>query len=163
MLSVMPRRLVLVLTALAFACGGDDDAHEGGHQFEPVDCTAETRADAFSQGLAKTGPGGLTFELTSADPATPVKGDNSWQVLITDGDSSVRDTPKPGLTLDVTPWMPDHGHGTQVAPGVTDAGDGTYMIDMINLRMPGYWEVTVAADDGNETSDQVTFNLCVSG
>jgi hypothetical protein len=49
--------------------------------------------------------------------------------------------PVDGLTLQIRPWMPAHGHGTAVVPVVTAKGQGQYIVDNVNLFMAGHWEL----------------------
>ena len=43
------------------------------------------------------------------------------------------------LTFDAT--MPDHGHGMNVEPTVSSSATGEYLIEGINLHMPGTWKL----------------------
>jgi hypothetical protein len=54
----------------------------------------------------------------------------------------------PGLTLEVTPWMPQHGHGSSVAPKVTEVGGGTYAVAELYLPMAGLWQLRTAIEGG---------------
>src|SRR6185295_7599560 len=103
----------------------------------------------------------LTLELMTADPAPPARGTNSWNVRLTDGSGA----PISGVALEVTPFMPDHGHGTSVVPTVTAGDDGTYAIQGLYLFMPGVWRVTFALDAHANGTDPnvVNFFFCVAG
>lgn len=164
-----PLRLALPF-ALVFALGcdtkndeeGDDHGHhhEAGHESETgheSDCAAETRDDEFMIGLRKTGEQ-LSVTFVAADPAPPIKGDNTWTVAITDpSDQPLADA---NITA-VTPWMPDHGHGTPIE-AVVSAGDnpGEFVITPINLFMSGLWEVTLDVEVGG-ASEAIVFAFCV--
>ena len=41
--------------------------------------------------------------------------------------------------------MPDHQHGMNYAPTVTDLGDGRYRFDGLVFHMPGTWELRLEA------------------
>jgi hypothetical protein len=66
-----------------------------------------------------------------------------------------------GATLNVMPFMPDHGHGTSVMPQVAPAGDG-YELSSVYLFMAGLWKVTIQAQSaaGNDTA---VFQFCIEG
>jgi hypothetical protein len=88
-------------------------------------------------------------------------GDNTWEVKLSDAQGQ-------GLELqteqiDVVLFMPDHGHGTAVAVEVTSLGDGQYRFAPVNLRMPGYWQVSVrfSAADADAGAALVQFAVCV--
>jgi len=149
------RKLVLLFFVIGcFGACGDE-----GHEDETVDCSKETRDDNFTVGLAKTGGNGMTLTLSAMDPGPPAKGDNTWTVSVTNAGSPVE-----GLTIDVDPQMPDHGHGTPIKAEVTAGGEaGSYVIEKINLLMPGYWEVTFKLDAGEGNTDEVVFKTCIQG
>lgn len=149
--------LVAILTALVAGCGGGDD-DDGA--VEPVNCADEPRADIYVANMDKIGEGGqLGFVLVSSDPGPPAKGDNEWVIEVVDGD----DQPVSGATITVTPFMPDHGHGTPIDVVVTpDDGDGRYGVGPVNLWMPGLWEVTVDAQS-SAGDDSAVFAFCIEG
>lgn len=147
--------LSAAVAATAFGCSDDD--HDHGDHMAEVDCTSETRADMYVAGLEKTGTQ-VKVSLVS-DPAPPTRGDNVWTLTITDLDGS----PIDGLTLDSTPFMPDHGHGTpnqETQSAGTTAGE--YVLSPINLWMPGYWEVDIDIT-GDNVTDNVMFAPCIDG
>jgi hypothetical protein len=137
------------IMAATAACGGDD-----GFEDDPVDCAVETRDDEFVAGMVKSGER-LSFALIDAAPAPPDEGDNSWTLHVTDGEEGVE-----GLALTVTPWMPDHDHGTPIAAVATEATGGDYTVAPINLWLAGLWEVTIEASDGKST-DAAVFAFCI--
>lgn len=94
-------------------------------------------------GLEMASQQGKTWRLVSAVPREPVVGDSTWIVAIEE-----RGVPVPGLAerTEVTPFMPDHGHGTAVAVEVQEVEPGSYQWSPINLRMPGYWLITAVFD-----------------
>lgn len=145
---------VVVLSA---ACGSGDDGNPIPDQ---VDCSKETRADTYAAGMSKTGAQGFEFRLMEAAPTPPAKGDNDWTIEVLDASS----TPMDGISLDITPFMPDHGHGTTVNADITPTQEaGTYDVNPVNLWMPGYWEITVDASDDSGPLDSAVFAFCIEG
>lgn len=147
--------LSLALTSSLVACSGDD----GGTGNEGVDCDNETRADTYTAGMSKLGDNSIEFVLVEATPTPPAKGDNDWTVQVLDAAA-----PMDGLTLDITPFMPDHGHGTPVIAEATATGEsGTYEVTPVNLWMPGLWQVSISASDDSGMLDTAVFAFCIDG
>jgi hypothetical protein len=151
-----PLRFALAV-ALLLACDsqpGSDD-HDHAHETdtgEQSDCEAETRDDEFMIGLSKSGAS-VTVTFVSADPAPPIKGDNTWTVTLSDPTASI---------TTVTPFMPDHEHGTAVEAVVSaTANPGEFVLTPVNLFMSGLWEVTLDISTQAGTNDQVVFAFCV--
>jgi hypothetical protein len=150
------RLLALALVGLA-ACGsgggsaqGDDDG--------TINCATDPRAMTYTANMQQAGHmGALSFVLSSSDPAPPTKGNNTWNVKLLDHAGS----PVMGATIDVVPFMPDHGHGTSVTPVVTPEADH-YKIDPLYLFMHGLWNVTLTATSGAVT-DTAVFTFCIQG
>jgi hypothetical protein len=177
MLLLDPRVLrsgfLIALLSLSVACSGqgDDDDMAG------VPCVEDSRSEAFSEDMEKTGAGELAvFTLHSIDPSPPDIGDNTWSLSVRDADD---DSALSSCSLDVRPWMPDHEHGSNNPTG-SESAPGTYTVSGLLFIMPGYWESTVsvdcqpggddddsAADDSEAPpqalSDSATFGFCVEG
>ena len=148
--------LYLLALCTTVACGhsdmpGDDDAS--------YNCETETRDDEFVVGLTKPGAmEKLQFALTSAMPAPPSRGDNTWTLQL-DGAAG----PMSSAAITVTPFMPDHQHGTPITVGVEAMPTpGQYKLTPINMWMPGLWEVTISASAGEPpVEDSVVFRFCI--
>lgn len=148
--------LVLAL-ALGLGVGCSDG---GGDDGATYNCEAETRDEQYLAGMQKTGTGGVQVTLTSATPAPPGRDDNTWVV-----DLAMGGAPLTGATVKVTPFMPDHRHGTSVAVVVTPdaATAGRYELSPINLWMPGLWEITIDVTPVGGQRDSVVFRFCITG
>ena len=123
-------------------------------------CSADPRVQAYAPGLsASSTDGAVTVTFVAAAPAPPDKGNNEWTVQVTDGAGA----PIDGATITVTPYMPDHGHGSSIAPNVA-AGQqpGQYAVTLVNLFMPGVWRITFDVAVGAVEST-VQFMFCVEG
>ena len=150
-------RLPLTFILLA-GCGSSAPAPDGS-----IECTtADPRADTFVVGLDKHGPAGaLDFQLMSATPAPPARGDNAWILQLNAMSAGVIGSPVSGATMMVTPFMPDHQHGTPIPVVVTPmATAGQYKVSPVNMWMPGYWETTIQAVNG-PSSDAAVFKFCI--
>ncbi len=145
------KRGISCLLMLA-ACGGTEEP-------PPTRCEIETRDIDYSPGMVAVGNDGVfEIQLITAVPAPPDKGDNAWTIALRDVASAA---PVHADTLVVIPFMPDHGHGTSIEPVITQNPEpGSYQIDVINLWMPGFWEVRFDIDAG---TDLIVFPFCVEG
>ena len=92
-----------------------------------------------------------TVSLTEAVPTLPERGVNQWRVSLSEMRS--------GELIDqcqiiLTPYMPDHGHGSPLTPSVTPLSDGIYLIEEIAFTMPGLWEMRfdVSCDQEDQES-----------
>lgn len=141
------------LIPLAAACGTE---HGHGDDEEEVDCAKEN-ADTFTAGLAKQGTV-LGVKLMTANPAPPNRGDNEWVIHVNTVSGAA---PVSGATIEVTPFMPKHQHGTpvdaEVVPGATA---GEYTLKKVNLWMPGVWETTIEMTSTAGT-DSVVYRFCI--
>lgn len=83
---------------------------------------------------------------TSPYPAT--LGPTAFEITVTDQSG----VPVDGLTLDVTPWMPAHGHGTTTKPVATPTGFGRYTTTTANISMVGKWILKINITGGTLTA-----------
>jgi len=146
-------RYLSIIIAASIGCS--DDTHHAGDA--EVNCAAESRADTYVAGMEAAGAAGLTARLLAAEPAPPARFANVWSIEIVDASQqSVADA-----TVTVTPWMPDHGHGTPIETVVTNDA-GTYTLNPVHLWMPGLWEIRIDAQAA-AVSDRMTFRFCIDG
>ena len=133
------------------------------------DCAADPRGETFVVGLEKMGAAGLIdVKLMSVTPAPPARGNNSWQIVLSSMSNGTVGAPMDGMAsnITVTPYMPDHGHGTPILVEVmaVDGQAGTYTLDPLNLWMPGLWQNTIEVTQGSgsaETIDHVVYDFCL--
>ena len=157
----------LLVVAAGCGSGGDDDAAEGDLEGS-VSCTSDPRLDAYSGTLEKAGElGALSFHFSNFAPEQPSRGNNTFHVQVVDasGTAVSGDGADPAyVSLGVSLFMPDHGHGTSVEPAVT-FGAGQYTLAPLYLFMPGVWriELDAQAGDAGEMLDRVVLHFCVEG
>ena len=153
------RQLTCLLAALvpmtlgATACGTE---HGTGDDTEEVNCAMEN-ADTFTAGLEKQGAV-FDVKLMVANPAPPNRGDNDWTIHVNMLSGAA---PVSNATIQVTPFMPKHQHGTpvdvEITPGTTA---GEYLLKRVNLWMPGVWETTIELTSPAGT-DAVVYKFCI--
>lgn len=140
--------------------GGAGAGGAGGAVHPPPMCSSSVETDDYAAGLTKVGESGYSVVLVESAPAPPGKGDNTWTVQVVDPGGQAQS----GLTIDVYPFMPDHGHGTAVKAAVTPAGEaGTYVIAPVNLFMSGVWVVRLKLIDEASSAelDSVKLSFCI--
>lgn len=150
------RTILAFLIAPLAACSG------GGHHgddAESYNCADEDRDDEFVVGIEKAGQNGkLMFKLLEATPAPPARGDNTWILQLTSQGAAA---PVTGAAMVVTPFMPDHNHGTPIQVTIEPMPtDGQYKLTPVNLWMPGVWATTIEAQAGQDV-DKAVFTFCI--
>jgi hypothetical protein len=148
--------LVALLASLTWISACDENG-ETGAAASP--CEEETRAMQYSAGLSVDGDEGvITASLMDASPAPPARYVNDWTLAF----SATGAQDLEGMEVEITPWMPDHGHGTAAPITIEDLGGGEFTASGIDLFMVGYWEVHIDLTAADESwSDRATFAFCV--
>lgn len=86
-------------------------------------------------------------------PQPSVVGDNRLELTLRDAQGD----PLEGATVEVSPWMPAHGHGSKdVAAEESEAGH--YGTDELHFNMPGVWELRIHVVSG-ETEGRLVATL----
>ncbi len=170
MLRVIPSFLpsFVIVTALAglaatsAGCssdsGGSGDNEGTGTATQATTCEKDTRKDVYIAGLEKRNAT-LVVKVVDATPAPPQKLMNAMTFEVLDAGGQ----PVDGATVIVTPFMPDHGHGSAVVPVVEPLGAGKYAVSKLYYAMPGLWRLTVSVQLPGATSQDVAFQFCIEG
>ena len=153
-------RLLSSLT-IAFALSGCGDEHDhsdhdhGNHNHGDHEMSD---ASGMCSGESTLTAGDFTFTLASDPTMMPLNSLFSLTVTVSDADgSAVEGT----LTFDAR--MPDHDHGMNVQPTVSSSAAGEYLIEGVNLHMPGTWKLDFSIDvDGSVTAATVDYE-CTEG
>lgn len=159
--------VLLGATTLGFLCACSSDESTSSPATPPattvdaaVTCTNDPRVTAFVANVSATSrTGSFKVAIASADPAPPVRGDNTWRLVVTNADGSPL---AEGATISLSGEMPDHGHRSPSSPTVTKEGDGSYTVSPIDLFMPGVWDVLVTIRSG-ASEDVAAFAFCIAG
>lgn len=158
-------RLLTLLAAsaalcLGMACGSHDDHDHGsgddghshddaGHSHGDTDAGPGTADGGITRAVSGASAGGnLTVTVEPVTPAVPARGLNTFRFSVQASAGGAAS----GLTLSVRPWMPDHGHGSNPVPTVTEdpASTGTFTVSNVNFTMAGTWELQ-ATFGGSQT------------
>jgi hypothetical protein len=154
---------IAVLAPSFAACGAVDGGHDADDGV--VNCAVETTADEFVVGLEKAGATGrLNFQLMSATPAPPARGDNEWVLQVSALTNGVVGAPVSGATMFVTPFMPKHQHGTPIDVVIEAMpAAGQYKLSPVNLWMPGLWETEIEVTASSSGTDSAVYRFCIPG
>lgn len=153
-------RLIVLSSGITLvaACHGGDalpDADEG------LACVTSRRGQDYAVGLEPAVPGRmLDVKLMSATPAPPGFNDNTWIIQINAMSGGVVGTPATGASITVTPFMPDHQHGTLKVNVEAMPDAGQYKLAPITMWMPGLWETTIDVQAG-AVHDTVVYKFCI--
>lgn len=145
----------------AAACSGDDDdtSSSGGTSGPAGGCAADTRKDVYTAGMTKPA-GQYQVKIVEAMPGPMIKGMNAMNIEIVDANGQ----PVDGATVTVTPFMPDHGHGSARPVVVKPEGNGKYAVTEIWLSMAGLWTLTVSVQPaGGGPIQEAVFQFCLDG
>ena len=126
----MKRISFVLVAALCFGCSSapaPSSTSEGGAPSFPAEPFTGFASDA----------GKLHVDLRSAPEQPPTRGVMSLELTAL-GPSG---EPADGLGVNLVPWMPAMGHGASVLPTVTSKGNGRYVVDDVDLFMPGQWQL----------------------
>jgi len=86
--------------------------------------------------VERTTDKGLFHIKLSSKGELLIYGRNEVDIYVTDNKGNRIE----GATIEITPWMPEHGHGSTWPPTVTEKGKGLYRA-VIPLIMIGHWEL----------------------
>ena len=112
---LFPHACCFVLGSMvAFTAAGCDHDHDGNGPDTEVGCAEDTRVEPYVVGSEKTGAQGLVlFRMGSLNPDPVDVGDNGWGLSL---EEVATGNPLSGCTLEATPFMPDHNHGSNNKP-----------------------------------------------
>ena len=150
------------LALVAAGCGDDGvDPVDTGGQLEG--CDVLEGFDDYVAGIQKDGENGYSFTLVSSTPAPPRQGENTWIVDIVGPNAAPLDA---ATALKIRPWMPDHGHGTNIVATAEPVAEapGRFEIGPVDLWMPGVWTVDVTVqNEARAPVDTGVFAFCIEG
>ncbi len=149
----MPRLVPVCLPALAGVVAALGLSACGAAPAAPVDDGPPVFPDDALVAV-DTDDGALHLELRS-DPQPPIVGVVPFELRVVDVDGQG----VPGLDIQITPYMPRMGHGTSVVPSATDQGDGRYLVDNVDLIMPGEWELRTSLSGPASGSAAPSFDV----
>ena len=147
-----------LLALLAAACTSAS-AGSGADAASLVSCEHDPRIAVYTAGIeAKSPDGSVHIRLLASDPSPPARGTNTWTIRILGSDGK----DLTGATIDVKPFMPDHGHGPSALPVASANADGSWSVANLDLFMPGVWRVTFTVHGPSGDRD-VVFFFCIEG
>ena len=152
--------LAFIGTAACSGASGETDDHTSTEGTEEVGCQSDPRALSPIVGASATSlDGAVKVSVASVDPEVPARGNNHWEVVVTDRAGA----PLVDASISVQPFMPDHGHGSPSPAVVESLGEGRYRLSPLNFSMPGLWEVRLGVTPAGGAKSMVTLGACVTG
>ncbi len=141
--SLLARPLLVAATLGALLAGCTDPPDDP----DPAACRA------MAPGESWLGRDGSRVTIVVTNPAPPARFTNWWAVRIEDREGAPMFDP---ARLTVSAFMPEHGHGAPIAPGVTAEVDGL-IVGPLELWMPGQWEIRFDVD-----GDRTIVPVCIA-
>lgn len=99
--------------------------------------------------------GALTLEIRTAPQQPPARGVTDIELVARDSKGDLRDD----LKFQITPWMPDMGHGSATHPVSDNLGAGRYEVEGVTMVMAGRWELETEITGGVEDSALIVFQI----
>jgi hypothetical protein len=152
-------------------CSGEhthdhDDA--GQHQHSNLECPAEITALQYEDNIsAESNNTVFRFFLNT----TPAPIDVGMQTISAEIDTLEGDR-KYISSVELIPWMPQHGHGTspsRFSAEIQESFPERYVFRNVNLMMPGCWKLDFEisyrnnTEETSETIELVTFYFILEG
>lgn len=100
-------------------------------------------------GVLRAQSGPFDGEIT-LDSDSPAVGDHEADLTLVDG----KGEPLDGAQVQVTPFMPAHGHGSDEVDAA-ESKPGRYVAKALSLFMPGVWELRVHVVQGDDEGQLV--------
>ena len=154
---------VVALPLAVAGCSSEGAASTDSSSIAFSTCPTEKRALPYQPGMEVPSSAGLfTVKLVESVPGPPVKGNVVWTIQVDDA-TLATSPPLDDVTVTVTPWMPDHAHGT-VPVNVSATGGGRYGLNPLYLYMRGYWEIRLGLSSGTAataTADEAMIPICI--
>ncbi len=106
-----------------------------------------------ARNVMKTTEKGL-FHIDLGQKGQSLKeGRNEFDIHITDE----KNADVEGAKIEITPFMPEHGHGSMWPPTVTEKGKGLYRA-VVPLTMSGHWQLTITISK-EQIEDRIVFDF----
>lgn len=151
---------MLALFAFATACTSAAP-DSGGDTAAPAD-TADTADTDWTEETAITSDDGHFYVMYSPD-VDPIPYNETFSMywMVHDGADHSHMLGDTTLTLDVT--MPEHGHGMNTEPQITQDAAGGFQVDGMLFHMRGWWALAATITEG-DVVDHATFYIdCCEG
>jgi hypothetical protein len=139
----------------------------GAARHRSLSCDTDPRVSRFAPNIEKTTQR-KTFKvrIVSAEPTPPAKGLNTWIVRVLSPSGSPVSSASLALHRESDspdPSMPDHGHGSLTNAAVVRRANGDFVVEPLDLFMPGVWRVGFDVSAPGQQSDTVAFFFCIPG
>jgi hypothetical protein len=107
-------------------------------------------AESLTQ-TSKKGKYRLDVTITSGELKL---GKNALDITVRDAGNRLVE----GADIQISPWMPDMGHGVDIKPSITEKGRGLYLVENIYIFMDGHWELRMDIEKAG-VRDNIVFDF----
>ena len=146
---------LLSMTLLLGCSPEKDPSHTGGH-------TDDTADEVWDVSTSLESEGGTFWIAYSTNP-DPIAQSEAFSATFVVHDAQNHDEVfMDAEVLSVDAAMPSHEHGMNVAPEITDNGNGTFTASPLEFMMGGHWELYAEVNRGG-LSEQATFHVICCG
>ena len=106
---------------------------------DSVDSTASSDSGEYDLTREVVSDGGswMLRYVPEPDPIPPV---SNFALRLSLSDASSGE-PMAGAQLELSATMPEHNHGMNTRPPVTEVGEGEYRVDGMQFHMSGHWQM----------------------
>lgn len=143
-MKIMKKALYVLTVIILAGCAGT-----GGQTHREGEFTRHFEKSLF--GVTENGLFSVEMVVKEHELKTGV---NALDLIVHDN----RDRDVIGAKIEVTPWMPEMGHGAFEKPVITERGGGLYTVENIELIMGGHWELRINVS-AEGRSDSVVFDF----
>ena len=116
-------------------------------------CTFDGQTSATLERSTQTEDGHFDLTLVAKEAGLAV-GNNAYLLTVTPRNMLLANE----MSVQVKPWMPDHGHGMNVKTTVEALDGGRFLVEGVLLHMRGRWVMTIEIQDGSVT-DRVSVEV----
>ncbi len=134
---LVPHIAPILVTLGVSACSGGPGAPT-----TPMTSSGDFPGDALMTMASDKGTFHVVVRTGPEQP--PTTGVDAVELTLTD----MNGKPVEGQEIQLVPWMPVMGHGTDVMPVLQKLGGGKYVFTDVNLYMPGEWQLRFSFVDG---------------
>jgi hypothetical protein len=151
----MNRMMCILAAFLLLGCPAEKDHHGEEH-------TGDTGDTDWNLSTSMESEGGTFWVMYSTSPDPIATSESFSATFMVHNPDDHEEMFMDAVVTAVDAAMPAHGHGMNVAPEITDNGNGTFTASPLEFMMSGHWEIYADVTRG-DVSEQTTFHVMCCG